>query len=206
MSTILKQRNFVLTQIFEITDNSLIVRSKTPTGFSEAQFRFEDITKQTYRVKKAKTMSIIGFCCSFFITIVLYFSWIDNSKEMPLAMVAGAGCVTIICALGAFFIRENYIQLFLVNGSFLKFFATSPNSKEVDEFMEIFFEQQKKYLLGRYARADEYLNPEQLSAGLQWLWNRNFIEDEELNELRLKILPKPSPSSPMGFQFNQSPN
>ena len=204
MQAILKQRNFLSTQIFEITDKSLKIKIKKPLHYFETEFSFESIGNNINRHKKPNTRSLLSFLASSFLTVVFYFWWADNNQEMPLIVVIGVACVAVLNALGYFYFRENFVNLFLYSDGKISFYATSPNPTEVDGFIGTLLKSQKAYLLERYAKADGYLTTEQLSNNLQWLWDRRIINDAELSDLRLKLLPRPS--NPVGFKINPEHN
>ncbi len=70
------------------------------------------------------------------------------------------------------------------------------------EFINNLFAEQKKYLINRYAKHDPYLSVDQVNTNLKWLWDRKIIDDQELNDLRSKLLPKPNTNDTVGFKIN----
>jgi len=202
MSTILKQRNFLITQIFEISDRSLKITVRKPLNYLENEFTFEELGVKIVRLQKPYLPSIIGASIMLLVSILFFYSYLTNSKETPFyEVILCLGLLTFL-TLMSFALHENVVKLFLFDLSFISFYANSPNKKQVNDFLSLLRERQKIYLLARYAKADPYLSPEQLSNNLNWLWNRGIIDNIELEHLREKIIPKPQSDSSIGFKFS----
>lgn len=206
MPTILKQRNFLASKIFEITDKSLRVISKTPFSYFENEFSFEELGTKTIHQKKPYLPGLIGCFLSLAVTIIVLFAYINNSKEDPFYEVLYCLSFFLFMAFITYLNHENLLTMFLYNGLPLIFFRSSPNKTEVDNFLMSLYAEQKKYLLNRYAKTDPYLTFEQIGLNLKWLWDRKIITDDELNNYRLKLLPKPKNIGSVGFNINPSSN
>jgi hypothetical protein len=206
MPAILKQRNFFVTKRFEITDNSLKVAIKKPLSYIEDEFTFEEITKKVIRKKSPNLFTLVpGIVCLIGVIITVY-SHLYEEKGSSIGdilfyIILSAGLLTISA-----FNFENIINLILSDRRSLAFYANSPSKHEVNDFLELLSSEQKNYFLNRYAKADPYVSAEQLAINLKWLRERNAIDDKELEELRIQILPKPNTSSSMGFKIDPSSN
>lgn len=205
MSTILKQRFYFVTKRFEITSNSLKMDIKNPLNYIEDEFAFEEISKKLTRRKSPNLFTVVpGLAClvATFITTYSHFYQKDGNSVADIMMYAVPGAVLLMISAFNF---KNIINLMLHDKRTVPFYADSPTKTEVDDFLAQILAEQKKYMLARYAKADPYLSVEQSSNNLQWLRDRNIINDFELEELRIKILPKPGNSS-VGFKFKPGSN
>jgi hypothetical protein len=200
MSAILKQRNFLVKQIFEITDRSVKVIIKNPATYFEGEFKYEDIGTREIRTRKQDVSSLILSIGSFLVNILLVYLYFYDSKETPWYAPVICFGLFVVFTFMAYFNYEHTIKLFMHNGRVISFYRNSPNETEVDEFLESLKRTQKAYLLGRYAKDDPYLAPEQISDNLNWLWKSTIINIEELGDLRTKLLPKPVSENAIGFK------
>ena len=207
MGATLKQRNFFVTKIFEITGHSLKVGIKRPLSFIEDEFKFEELTNKLVRKQSFSLYALIPTLLFAFGTLITIYSHFFDRKDPSSADdILFYLIPSIIFAAIAILSRENAIKLILADRRAISFYAKSPDKDKVTAFLYLLLAEQKRYLLNRYAKADPYLSTEQLVNNLNWLRDRNTITDEELQELRLKILPRPSSGSSVGFKFNPSAN
>jgi hypothetical protein len=142
MSAILKQRNLLATQEFEITDKSLKTILKTPVSYFENEFTFEEITKKYLRKKSVNLYTFIPavlFTICIIVTICSHFFQEKGSSWDDILLYAILAAVFIIVSI---FNIENVVKLFLIDGRFLSFYGNSPNKQDVDAFLErLFFEK-----------------------------------------------------------------
>ncbi len=206
MSAILKQRNYFVTKRFEITPTSLKLGFKSQFGYAEHEYAFEQIFPKYYRQKKHNLFTLIPALLCFMATIITILSHFIEKDGSSVDDILVYGILWIILTIISAFNYEDTLTLSLNHGMTLAFYTNSPNPKEVESFIALLFSDQKKYLLNRYAKSDPYLSVEQLSTNLKWLWDRNIINDAELEDLRKKILPAPSSASSIGFNFNPNLN
>lgn len=199
---ILKQRNLLTTQIFEITDKSLKFQHKRPLHFFENEYSFEEVGTKVIYQKKPYLPGVIASFFSFLLALILFFSYLNDSRDTPLYSVLICIGIFILLLIITYLKQENLAKLFLTNGFPITFYGNSPSETDVSAFLKVFFAEQKRYLINRYAKADPYLSVEQVSNNLKWLWDRKIIEDEELSELRIKLLPKPAGNDAVGFKIN----
>ena len=202
MSAILKQRYFLLKKEFELNDRSLKIKISTPLSFVEDEINFEDVILKITR-KKVPNFIFLGLSMCLFIAIIItvcshFFEKNGSGIDDILVYVV----LFIIFSLLLVFTYENEIKILLFNGKYLSFYPNSPTKEEVLNFIEKLKTTHKECLLNRYAKADPYLSPEQLSNNLKWLWERKVIDDTELHELKSQLLPKSGGGSSVGFKFN----
>ncbi|MBB3055751.1 hypothetical protein [Mucilaginibacter gotjawali] len=195
-----------MTKRFEITDQSLKFAFKSPLAYFEDEFTFEEITKKYTRKKSHYLLTLIPGVLCFIGVIITVFSHLyernGSSVDDILLYCVLSSILLILSAL----LFENVVIAMMTSGKAITFYANSPSRDEVDGFIALLIAEQKQYLLNRYAKADLYVSTEQLSANLKWLRDRNMIDDVELDELRIKILPKPGGNSSVGFKITPGSN
>jgi len=205
MPIVLKQRNFLLTQIFEITDKSLSVQIRKPLNYFEGEFTFEELGTKIVKIQKPFLPGIIGSGAMLLISLCFFSLYLANSREDPLYEVIICIGILTLLVTGSVIFHENVIRLFLHDTRFVKFYANSPNKREVNDFLLQLKEQQKTYLLNRYAKADPYLSSEQMLDNLKWLWEKGIISTEELENLRKANVPMmPTTDTSIGFKFGNT--
>jgi hypothetical protein len=207
MNTILKQRNFLTKKEFELTDKSLKVSISKPFSFLEDEFTFEQINYKLRREKKPKVSSLI---ISIILSVFLIVALVSHFSEKNGSGINDIYFYLILLLISTFITYatfKNVINLALFDNRYLSFFANSPNRKTVENFLDLIKIEQKKYLLSRYAKADPYLNTEQLSNNLKWLWDKKVINDIELNELRSQLIGnRYDENRSVGFKINPKDN
>lgn len=205
MDNVLKQRNFLSTKIFELTDESLIIKISKPLNYAEFQYNFEDISLRITRNKKPNQIILI-LCIMLFVLIsIAIFSHFFDKDGSSWADIMFY-CIPLSISLFLLYVTfENEVNVILNNVGYISFYANSPNRSQVDEFLSLMKEKQKKYLLHKYATLDPYLTDEQLANNLKWLRDRNIINESELEHLRSSLLQK-YPNATLGFKFNTDNN
>lgn len=207
MGSILKQRNFFVTKTYELTDRSLKIRLSTFFSLIEEEISFEEITHRIVRKKLPNFLVAIPAVILLICTIITLYSHFFDVKGSGIDDIAVYSVLLLIFSGLTVFTYENEIKIMLANGKYLSFYPKSPNEKEVNDFLAKMKVDQKAYLLRSYAKSDPYLSTEQLANNIKWLWDRKIIDNDELDDLRNKLLPKPNGGgSSVGFTFNPTNN
>jgi hypothetical protein len=207
MGSILKQRNFFVTKTYELTDRSLKLRISTFFSLIEEEIAFEEITHRILRKKLPNFFTAIPAVIFFICTVLTLYSHFFEINGSGIDDVAVYAVLLLIFSGLTVFTYENEIKIMLANGKYISFYPKSPTEKEVNSFLETMKVDQKTYLLRSYAKSDSYLSPEQLANNIKWLWDRKIIDNNELDDLRNKLLPKPNGGgSSVGFTFNPTNN
>ncbi|QKJ30065.1 hypothetical protein HQ865_09945 [Mucilaginibacter mali] len=205
METILKQRRFIVTKLFELTDRSLKVTVSTLTSSNAIEIDFENITTKISHQKGPKRIPTIFTGLSLAGLIICILSHFLEKNGSKTEDVLFYFVVFVACALITYLSYENELNLLLIHGTKLTFFANSPTKKTVEDFLSLIKKHQKEYLLNRYATADDLLSQEQLATNLRWLLERNIIDSEECEVLKQKlIIPKTEHVKTVGFTFGSN--
>jgi len=205
MERILKQRNLFVTKEFELGDGILKIKQATPISHLEMQAKFEDISFTVTRKQTPNTTFLIFSILLFLGVVITTISFFFETKQPSTAQ----DIMLYIALLAVFllFLRltyENIVTIWLINGASVVLYANSPNKGRVNEFIALMYNEQKQYLLNRYAISDPFLTDEQLTNNLRWLWERKVINQEELQKLRDELLQKQTTSHKVvGFKINK---
>jgi hypothetical protein len=205
MSLILKQRKLFSTKIFEIKDNSFRVEAKSFGGHTEYELKYEEITNRVIRRKMQHLYTLIPCILLFVLVLITLCSHLLEAKGSSWEDILLYAFLFLVFLVLAIFNFENVVEVHLFGTGKLLFYANSPNKIAVDNFITSLLKKHKEYLLNRYAKADPYTSPEQLAVNLNTLRDRNIIDDEELENLRNKLIPKPGAGS-VGFKITPSSN
>jgi len=183
MSTVLRQRRFFVTKVFEISNKSLKVKVSNLLGSINEEFNFEDIgckyvLKNMLPWKTAIPTAL--FIIGFIITVVDRI--IGDSKSIEDIMFY----TVLIIVLGTLTLlnRRNTTSIFVHNIKLLDLYTKSPSNTEVTEFLKLLKSRQKEYFFDRYINSDLNQSFEQISSTLNWLYNADFIDQDEFNNLK----------------------
>lgn len=186
MYTVLKQRNYFVTKKFEITDKSLKVKNANLLGSLEEEFNFEDISCTIIRKNKLPWKTAIPaafFLLGIIITVTDRLLGDKNNSEDILVYVVLFAIFGILTALN----KQNTTSLIVYKIKALDFYTNSPSAPQVLAFLDLLKSTQKAYFMERYIH-DLYLPPENLSNNIDWLYNTNFIDQNEFKALRANLL------------------
>lgn len=205
MERILKQRNLFVTKEFELTDGILKIKVSTPISKIENQVKFEDISKIVSRKMAPNTTFLVFSILLFLGVVITTFSFFFETKEP--SSTQDIMFYVVLLMIFLLFMRltyENIVSLWLFTGGSVILYANSPRKEVVNDFIDLLHQEQKEYLLNRYAVSDPFLTEDQMSVNLKWLWERKIINQEELQQLREELLPKPQAShTVIGFKISK---
>lgn len=204
MSFELKQRYFFITRSFELTDNTVKIRIKKPGSLITDEFKYEDISLKTATVKDFPLIYFLFFLvaiCSFTVCLMSRLSGDASFEWDEICGLFMLTCFTAYICLGRY---SNNLNLFLLDGRAIVFFAASPSAPDVERFLENLRTAQKKHLLNKYARSDEFTSPERIITQLKWLHDHGFISTNELHSLKNRTMI--NSYIPEGLTFNPNLN
>ncbi|MBS1532868.1 MAG: hypothetical protein JSU01_21370 [Bacteroidetes bacterium] len=191
-----------------MTEQSIKIKNIKPFDHDEKEFGLEGITDKYYINKHPNQVLLIinaGLFVGILVTIFSHYFDKNGSSWLDIASYTLPFSFSIF--LSYIFYESNF-NLLTDNGKVISFYTARPTKAELETFLSELRKHQKDYLLKTYAKSDGYLTNEQISNNLQWLWHRKIIDDIELNELRLSLLPPPANTgySKVGFTFKSDNN
>ncbi|HTD98915.1 MAG TPA: hypothetical protein VK668_06490 [Mucilaginibacter sp.] len=202
----MKQKKLFRSKEFELTENSLRVKTSKPFDHIEIEYNLEKITAKFFKEKHPNvvfSLVALGMLLGVIVTVCSHFfdekgsAWYDILFYFVLFLIS------------LFFSWLNYesnYNMVLQDGTTIAFYIDLPTDSEFSNFLCLTNKKQKDYLLKTYAKSDGYLTNEQISNNLNWLWDRNIIDAYELSDLRLKLLPLPKTNLSVGFTLKSKNN
>ena len=193
----LKQKKIFEVKDFEIGPEGLKSIVKTPLTLSEADFTFENISKKIIHQKQPNTFIVLASAvCGIGMLITLYSNFLDKriSSIYDILFYAIPFALLIVASIFTF---KNEVKLLIYNNEPVLFCGNANKIKELNSFLEIIFSEQKKYYINKYVKTKSHLTHQQISNNLIWLWEKDIINDIELDQLRIELLP--APNSLVGF-------
>lgn len=206
MSIFLKQKKLFRSKEFELTGKSLKIKTSKPFDHIENEIGLEQITDKFVKIKNPNVVFILITLGTFACIVITMISHFFDTKGSDWFTIMFYVTLFILSIFLSFVTYENNLNITLKNGLVIGFFNNLPSTDEMENFLSHLKEKRKALLLESYAKSSEYLSQEQISNNLYWLWHNYIIDDAELHDLRLKLLPKPGKSSSMGFKSGSSPN
>jgi hypothetical protein len=165
---------------FELIDDTLLIKTKTHGDYKEWTVRVENIGDTKYYQSGTKLgVNIVGGFFALFVLFVIIAFILDKHKAENLWTMIG-----IVAIFGSFstlfLLIPKKRELHIIGGSTqITFFPDSPNKEEVDIFVNELICRSKKILLDKYGMVDPDLPEETQMNQLNWLKNRNLIENDK---------------------------
>ena len=206
MSNILQQRRILTKRCFEITHNSLKFSVKRPFKYYEEELSFGEIGKKVFKKKSFNRFAITGIFISSFGLIATLVGNLSGDKTIKFEDIFFYVLLTAIVLALLLFTRTNTTNLMLVDKRYVAFYSNSPDNETVKRFIDLIFSDQKKYMLNKYAKREQFLPLERLMEQIVWLKDRNIIDEPEFEKLKTDLFPITSNSSAIGFTFNSNSN
>jgi hypothetical protein len=203
MSTVLRQRRFFVTKIFETTDRSLRVKISNLTSSFESEYPYEDIGRRLIYKRSISLKTLIPAIVMFLGLVITLIDRLEGNTKNTFDIMVYLVLFPLF-ALLTLLNKEDNIFFVISNLQGAEMFASSPSKVEVERFLETLREKQKVYLLKRYAAEDPYISPEQYITNLKWLYDRDVINDAELADLRYQLIEKPKFGNAMSFNFSSN--
>jgi len=187
----LTQQRILKTTTLELRENGVFVRTNSFSSSVEEEMPYENFGNNFIRITEKNSVSIA--------------SGVVFGIISALALGGGnQGVFTFFFTLSIFsfilavFTSRHIIQIPLKGNRALDIFANKPDSETVESFLTTLKSTTKEYLLRKYVPMDKDIPLERQLEALIWLRNGNFLNEEEFNDLKLKLL-KINPDSKIGF-------
>jgi hypothetical protein len=207
MNAILKQKKIFIRRQFELTDKSLKIKITKPfNDVLENEISLEEISRTIIRRKFPNIVPFliaVAMLVGVIITIISHFFDRNGSNIFDIGFYVVAFTISLFIN---YFAYQNNISIILNHGGLIVFDYAKANQIEADEFLILLRDRQKQFLLNKYASLNSGLSNEQLNSNLYLLWERNIIDDIELDKLRKELIPLTASPSPIGFLPNKPSN
>ncbi|MEO5570928.1 MAG: hypothetical protein ABIT08_08800 [Bacteroidia bacterium] len=191
------QRKLFLKREFELSDKGLKYKVRNLSSYFEVEIPYEEIGIKRID-QKATNNTLLIFSCFLFIVLIskIYFLATEqhNDYTVTLVILFGFLFVLLLTYLG----YKDIVLIEAQNPSFIEFFANRPSKEVVEKFISELKSRTKGYLINKYAERDSKISIENQLHKINWLKDRNVIDEKEYEELTNKLI-KPDIKS-IGFK------
>jgi hypothetical protein len=176
----------------EIFDNKILVYKKSIFNYVEYEVSFDDIDNKK-KVKKEfnhgiMIIALFGFCFG------VIFSMAGNVEVLAILFLI-SGVMFIIGLLT----QRKYIHINTFTEGTLELKFTNKNEKEVREFADKIINMTNHYLIEKYSKVDKDLPIENQINNLNFLKNKELIDDNKFEELKNILIGRKSEEKAIGF-------
>jgi len=184
----LHQKRFFTKRRIEIKENKVFYKSSKLSNESEVNVPFEELTnfKESHIISNFYVLLASVFLLLFSLVSIIT----RNDKDSDPRVWK---CLTISFLISSFVYyvtRENLWKIKVQNGTYLFVYKNIPNKNEVNNFIQLLFEQRDQYLKETYSELNRNVSYEAQLNNLQWLKKVEAINKaeyekklEELNSL-----------------------
>ena len=184
----LHQKRFFTKRRIEIKENKVFYKSSKLSNESEVNVPFEELTnfKESHIISNFYVLLASVFLLLFSLVSIIS----RNDKDSDPRVWK---CLTISFLISSFVYyvtRENLWKIKVQNGTYLFVYKNIPNKNEVNNFIQLLFEQRDQYLKETYSELNRNVSYEAQLNNLQWLKKVEAINKaeyekklEELNSL-----------------------
>jgi len=184
----LHQKRFFTKRRIEIKENKVFYKSSKLNDESEVNVPFEELTnfKESHIISNFYVLLASVFLLLFSLVSIIS----RNDKDSDPRVWK---CLTISFLISSFVYyvtRENLWKIKVQNDTYLFVYKNIPNKNEVNNFIQLLFEQRDQYLKETYSELNRNVSYEAQLNNLQWLKKVEAINKaeyekklEELNSL-----------------------
>ncbi len=176
-------KGFLKNDKLSISKNKVRISKKTIFKYLEYDISLENIV-HSKMIKSEINRDLILFSLIIFIVGVVF-----NMIDSALIFAIFIGISLIFLFIGLFTRRKTIIIESNLNAPIILPFRKN-NEKIVNDFADTLIEMSKDYLIVKYGRVDKDLPIESQLENLEYLWNRNLIDELKFEELKNILLDK----------------
>lgn len=182
----LKQKYFLSSKKFELTNDRILVREKSVFDEKEWEARYNEIGIDLIKVKSREGIgNAVLFGGLLIVTSYMTFKAFTDGTDIKLAFLFLFFCFMWLTVFW-WSIQKYFASLFILQGGnkTLTFFINSPKEKEVREFIEKVREKVRSRLKKDLTVFDPDLDFEDQLANLRYLKNIDVLNEKEFEFVR----------------------
>lgn len=182
------------TKYFEILENGVLIKDKTPKQNQEYTVAFNNITDEEFTVNRTKDTVLIVLILSLLFNAIFLNIVIQETYEIPLKFsllvffVLLIPFLSLIIFFGNEFKKDNF--KILKASQPINFFYGKKDKNAVDEFIKKIKEAKKDYFIKEYFKVDNLLPVDVQKGRIHWLYENKYISEKDakfiLEELETK--------------------
>ena len=181
------QKNWSGYRKYTIKENGLYFEVKTNEGFTARLIKFEEIGFDEIITKYQPGPYAVGLFLSVFFNILcLMIFLIDFAEKYNLSSGVSSGLtggIVVLLSIWGKTIFKFEKQKILNGGVSIVFDYFKKKQEQVDQFINLLKVKQRAYIRAKYMQIDDYLPQENQKSTFLWLYDANYIDRQELQEL-----------------------
>ncbi len=177
------QKKGFTTSSYELKKDGLFITRNSPSNSIEEEISYEEITNKVVRETSRQT---------FYIFITILFA---IGSLLPLFDGSIVGFIVFLIISIVFIILfrtsiKKTVHLYLNSNKVITIFANVPDTKTVDDFLDLLNKTVKAYLIKKFVPLDKDLPIEPQLNSLKWLWDNNYIDEQQFKDYKAELLNK----------------
>jgi hypothetical protein len=167
---------------FRIEETGVRVIRKRISSSTYIFIDFEDVGSKVIHEQSRKLVWLIVSLVFFAFAVGVFIKRLGGGKIGEGAEVFHLS-VSVVCFAIFLFTKKNVLYLAQAdNTGAIEFIATKRYKEKVNAFIETLLQKRDTYLLEKYATIDQFVPYDQQYNALLWLYNRNLLSKEQLQE------------------------
>lgn len=183
----LKQKRIFDRKEFEIISNGLLIKEKSFSKYREVTVYFDQMTKETGRIKEGKRGWLTAAIIFLVIAIALFASRLLGDEVEPAAEIFWLS-FGVVCYLIYVMTYRDFLYLWCYDKTVIIFFNNKPSSEAVKAFINNILEKRKQYLRAKYAKVDLDYNKESQMRTFKNLLDEEIISEDEFDDLKKDLI------------------
>ena len=181
---ILKQKYFLASREFTLTDSEINAKYKTLKEHKEWTIKLDEIGNEILYRSFPKTPGYIAASVMGLFIIVLTLAFILDKGNPDIKILIVNYLIWIPLAL-FFLLKPAKKEIHILGGKYsLSFFQDRPNKEELKNFIDALLNSSKIYILEKYGKIDSDLPEATQMNILNWLKSRDIISQEKYEDLK----------------------
>jgi hypothetical protein len=176
----------------DIIENKILVYKKSIFNYVEYDVSFENIDTKK-KVKKEFNQGIMTIAL-FGFSFGVIFAMAGNAEILAILFLI-SGIMFVIGLIT----QRKYIQINTFTEGTLELKFTNKSEQEVREFADKIINTTNKYLVEKYSKVDKDLPIENQIDNLNFLKNKDLIDDKKFEELKNILIGRKSDEKTIGF-------
>jgi len=193
MDNSLDNRRFISLQKIEILRNKILISRKTIFNYIEYEVLLEDIDNKK-QVKKEVNHGFMAIALMTFLIGAIVGFLGDG------AVCAFLLLVSLVFVIVGFLTRKGCVILYSHSEGIIELWFTSKNEQNIRKFADKIIDASNTYLLNKYSNVDKDLPLENQIERLEYLKNRELLDDEKFEHLKNTLLGKRTTDESVGFR------
>jgi len=183
MNKTIETKRFLKKLNVELLENSIKIKHKTLFDYIEYEVYYENIENKKTVIEEVNN-GLVAISSVIFIVGLLYLFGSYYKIALPLMLFS------IVLIITIFNTKQRIIRIKNSSGANIQMFFDKSNENEVRDFADEIISHTNSYLLNKYGKIDKDLPFENQFSNIEYLRNRNVINEEKYQQLKNQLLNK----------------